>query len=50
MIDLGSVHERATSLFTIQLAQITPAGAPGEEDKMLVRGLAGGLGVGCAGW
>jgi hypothetical protein len=37
MIDLGSVHERATALFTVTLAQFTPAAAPGEEDKALVR-------------
>ncbi len=37
MTDLGSVHERAASLFTVQLSQFAPAAVPGEEDRVLVR-------------
>ena len=36
MTDLGSVHERAASLFTVQLSQFAPAAVPGEEDRVLV--------------
>uniref|UniRef100_A0A7S3VM07 Kinesin motor domain-containing protein n=1 Tax=Dunaliella tertiolecta TaxID=3047 RepID=A0A7S3VM07_DUNTE len=36
MTDLGSVHERAASLFTVQLSQFAPAAVPGEEDRVLI--------------
>lgn len=36
MTDLGSVHERAASIFTLQLSQFAPAAVPGEEDRVLV--------------
>ena len=36
MTDLGSVHERAASLFTVQLSQFASAAVPGEEDRVLV--------------
>ncbi|KXZ52536.1 hypothetical protein GPECTOR_9g580 [Gonium pectorale] len=34
--DVGSVHERSAALFTIRLAQYSPAAAQGEEDRVLV--------------
>jgi hypothetical protein len=37
MMDLGSVHERSTAIFTITLAQYTPAAVHGEEDRVMVR-------------
>ncbi|KAG2485692.1 hypothetical protein HYH03_015577 [Edaphochlamys debaryana] len=33
--DVGPVHERASAVFTISLAQYAPAAVPGEEDRML---------------
>jgi hypothetical protein len=38
MMDLGSVHERSTAIFTITLAQFAPAAVHGEEDCVMVRG------------
>jgi hypothetical protein len=35
--DLGSVHERAAGIFSIHLAQYSPAAVPGEEDRIMVR-------------
>ncbi|GIL90778.1 hypothetical protein Vretifemale_18507, partial [Volvox reticuliferus] len=34
--DVGSVHDRAAAIFTIHLAQYSPASGPGEEDRILV--------------
>lgn len=39
MMDLGSVHERSTALFTITRSQYAPAAVHGEEDRVMVRGL-----------
>lgn len=39
MTDLGSVHERSASVFTLQLSQFAPATVPGEEDRVLVGGV-----------
>jgi hypothetical protein len=36
MMDLGSVHERSTAIFTITLAQYAPAAVHGEEDRVMV--------------
>lgn len=38
MMDLGSVHERSTAIFTITLAQYAPAAVHEEEDRVMVRG------------
>jgi hypothetical protein len=39
MMDLGSVHERSTAIFTITLAQYAPAAVHGEEDRVVVSAL-----------
>lgn len=36
MMDLGSVHERSTAIFTITLSQYAPAAVHGEEDRVMV--------------
>jgi hypothetical protein len=38
MIDLGSVHERGTAIFTVTVAQYAPAAVHGEEDHVMVCG------------
>lgn len=37
VMDLGSVHERSTAIFTVTLAQYAPAALHGEEDRIMVR-------------
>lgn len=48
--DVGSVHDRAAAIFTLYLAQFSPAASPGEEDRIvvskLVRWRGGGEGGG----
>ena len=34
--DVGSVHERASAIFTIHLAQYSPAATMGQEDSVMV--------------
>jgi len=41
-MDLGSVHERSTAIFTITLAQYAPAAEHGEEDRVMVGAVQGG--------
>lgn len=36
MMDLGSVHERTTAMFTVWLAQYTPSALHGDEDRISV--------------
>jgi hypothetical protein len=38
MLDIGSVHERSTAIFSITLAQYAPAAVHGEEDRIMVSG------------
>ncbi len=35
-MDLGSVHERTSAIFTVWLAQYAPAAVHGEEDRIMV--------------
>lgn len=44
--DVGPVHERASAVFTVHLAQYAPAVVAGEEDRVVV----GGGGPGGGGW
>lgn len=41
MMDIGSVHERSTAIFTVTLAQYAPAAVHGEEDRIMVSGQHG---------
>jgi hypothetical protein len=36
LLDIGSVHERSTAIFSITLAQYAPAAVHGEEDRIMV--------------
>ena len=39
--DVGSIHERAAAIFTIYLAQYSPAATLGQEDSVMVRRMHG---------
>ncbi|WIA40562.1 hypothetical protein OEZ86_013904 [Tetradesmus obliquus] len=36
LLDIGSVHERSTAIFSITLAQYAPAAVHGEEDRIMI--------------